>query len=212
MDEHLLDVLARRLADRLRCDHEALCLQLMRLLACGQPVSRKRLAAVLQMSQEDVNEALTHLADAEFDEAGNIIGWGLSLVPTSHRFHLNDRLLYTWCALDALIYPALLKQRVQVESSCPVTGASVTLSITPNGIENLTPASAVVSLVIPASRAACECDRAAFCNRGHFFCSRGAASVWQVTHQDALILTVQDAYQLGQLIAIYRYERGISSE
>src|SRR5205085_7506414 len=130
-------------------------------------------------------------------------------IPTPHRFQVNGLTLYTWCALDALTYPALLKQRAHVESACPITGRQVALSITPTGIEDLAPASAVVSLVIPASTAACDCDRAAFCNQGHFFSSREAASAWQAPHQNALILSVQDAYQLGLMLAQYRYE-GVS--
>ena len=209
MQTSSLELLARQLADSFRCEDEALCRQLLRLLASGHSVSQERLAASLQMTTDQVKAALARLSDTEFDEGGNIVGWGLTLIPTPHRFQVNGLTLYTWCALDALTYPALLKQRARVESACPITGRQVALSITPTGIEDLAPASAVVSLVIPASTAACDCDRAAFCNQGHFLSSREAASVWQASHQNALILSVQDAYQLGLMLAQYRYE-GIS--
>jgi hypothetical protein len=43
-------------------------------------------------------------------------------------------------------------------------------------------------------------DRGAFCNHGHFFRSGEVASTWQVAHQDAVLLPVEEAYQLGRLV------------
>ncbi len=38
----------------------------------------------------------------------NVVGWGLTFIPTPHRFRVNGHTFYTWCALDALTIPALL--------------------------------------------------------------------------------------------------------
>src|SRR5438128_2513469 len=146
MHDTELELLARQLADGLRGDHDAFCRELVRLLACGHPVTRERLASVLQMNAEQVTEVLAGLADLEVDPSGNVVGWGLTFIPTPHRFRVNGQQFYTWCALDALTYPALLQLTVGVESSCPVSGTPVTLSVTPAGVHDLTPPSAVVSL------------------------------------------------------------------
>jgi len=200
-----LDRLARYLADRLRGRNDALCLQMTRLLIKGQPVPPERLAAALAMTTARVTELLARLPDVERDEVGNVVGWGLSLIPTPHRFHVHGHTLYTWCALDALTYPSLFDLSVVVESHCPITGLPVSLSLNPTGIENLTPASAVISVMVPASVRGCECDRSAFCNQGHFFHSQEAASIWQALHQQTQLLAVEDAYQLGRLVAHHRY-------
>ena len=153
---------------------------------------------------------LACLADLEVDHRGNVVGWGLTLIPTSHRFQVHGRLLYTWCALDTLTYPILLHIPARVESSCPVSGKMVSLSVTPTGIGDLTPRGAVVSLVIPVQGQSCTCDRSSFCDQGHFFRSRREAVIWQKARPERRILSVEDAYRLGKLVVQYRYE-GMSS-
>ncbi len=205
MHDTELELLVRQLAEGLRGDHDAFCRELVRLLACGHPVTREHLATVLQMTAEQIAEVLAGLADLEVDPSGNVVGWGLTFVPTPHRFQVNGHTFYTWCALDALTYPALLRLTAGVESSCPVSGAPVTLSVTPTGIHDLAPANAIVSLVIPEQGSSCNDDRGSFCNRSLFFRSRRDALVWQASSPQARLLSVADAYQVGGLIARYRY-------
>ena len=205
MHEKELELLARQLADGLRSEHGALCRALIRLLARGHPVTREHLSTVLQMTVEQVAEALATLADLEVDQSGQVIGWGLTLIPTPYRFLVQGQQFYTWCALDARTYPALLQMVAGVESSCPVSGTTVSLSVTPTGVHDLVPASAVVSVVIPGQGSACNGDRASFCTRSLFFRSRREALVWRASSPSVRLLSVADAYQVGRLIARYRY-------
>lgn len=205
MHEKELERLARRLADGLRGEHDALGREVVRLLVCGHPVTPERLATALQMTAEQVAGVLAGFTDLEVDQGGNILGWGLTLIPTPHRFRVNGQTFYTWCALDALSYPALLQVVASVESSCPVSGAPVTLSITPTGVHDLTPAGAIVSLVIPESGSSCNGDRGSFCTQSLFFRSRRDALLWKASSPSARLLSVADAYQVGRLIARYRY-------
>lgn len=207
MHQTSLELLARQLANGLRGDHDAFCRELVRLLASGYPVTRAQLATDLQMTVEQVAEVLACLADLEVDHSGNVVGWGLTLIPTPHRFQVNGKSLYTWCALDALTYPVLLHLPARVESSCPVSGTGISLSVTPTGINNLTPPGDVVSLVIPVKDQSCTCDRGSFCAQGHFFRSRRDAVVWQGTLPGVCIFPVVDAYRLGKMVVRYRYER-----
>lgn len=206
MNQTSLDLLARQLADALRGDHDAFCRELVRLLVSGHPLTRAHLATVLRMTAEQVTEVLACLADLEVDHRGNVVGWGLTLIPTSHRFQVHGRPLYTWCALDALTYPVLLHLPARVESSCPVSGTVISLSITPTGIRDLTPRGTVVSLMIPIQDQSCTCDRGFFCAQGHFFRSRRDAAMWQGARPGVRILSVEDAYRLGKLVVRYRYE------
>ena len=206
MHPTLLERLARQLADGLRGDHDAFCRELVRLLASGHPVTRERLATVLQMTDKQIAEVLACLTDLEVDHSDNVVGWGLTLIPTPHRFQVYGKPLYTWCAFDALTYPVLLNLPAYVESSCPSSGTEVSLSVTPTGIRDLTPPGAVVSLVIPVQDQPCTCDRGSFCAQGHFFRSRRDAEMWQGARPDGRILSVENAYRLGKLVVRYRYE------
>ncbi len=206
MHETELELLARQLAEGLRGDHDVLCRELVRLLGRGYPVTPERLASALQMTAKQVAEALAALADLEVDPSGNVVGWGLTFIPTPHHFRVNDQQLYTWCALDALIYPALLQVVASVESSCPAIGTPVTLSVTPTGIHDLTPPGSVVSLMIPEQGSACDRGRSSFCTRSLFFRSRRDARMWQASSPKARLLSVAEAYQVGRLISRYRYQ------
>jgi len=205
MHEKELELLARQLAEGLGGDHDAFGRAVVRLLACGHPVTPERLASALQMTAEQVAGVLAGLADLEVDQSGNVVGWGLTLIPTPHRFRVQGQTFYTWCALDALTYPALLQIVASVESSCPVSGTPVALSITPTGVHGLTPPGSVVSLVIPGQGSACDGDRKSFCNQSLFFRSKRDALLWQASSPTARLLSVADAYQVGRLVARYRY-------
>jgi alkylmercury lyase len=195
-----LDALSEQLAERL-CEHnQTLCLHLIRLLADGQAVPVERLAQSLSLSPQETASQLHTLSDIEFDPTGNVTAFGLSHAPTAHQFAVNGHKLYTWCALDTFMYTALLDVPTQVHSTCPRTGQSIFLSMTPQGIEHLDPQSAVISLVVP-SGSITDCLRSTFCNHGHFFSSAEAAAEWLATQEDALVLPVADAHELGQRIA-----------
>jgi alkylmercury lyase len=74
---------------------------------------------------------LADLPDLETDEQGRIVGSGLTLRPTPHRFALDGRQLYTWCALDTLILPVVLEQGATVESPGHGAGTTILLTVDP---------------------------------------------------------------------------------
>ena len=73
---------------------------LLRLLADGQPVEPGDLAAAAGFSLDELQRRLAAVPDTEYDDHGRIVGQGLTLRPTRHRFTVAGRELYTWCALD----------------------------------------------------------------------------------------------------------------
>jgi alkylmercury lyase len=126
------------------------------------------------------------------------VGLGLTLRLTPHRLEMEGRTLFAWCALDALFLPVLLRRSASIESPCRGTGELVCVEATPDGIEAVEPSSAVVSIV--AARDLGN-FRSVGCNNTHFFSSPDAASRWLEKHPEASILTVEDAFRLGRLIA-----------
>jgi alkylmercury lyase len=208
MQQVNLEQLAREVVNVLACSgrNTAVCLQLLRLLTLGEPVNRLQLATVLHSSEEEVAIQLRDLSDVEYDQEGRIVGSGLTLLPTPHQFQVNGHAMYTWCALDALSYPVILHCPARVESRCPVTGTPIRLTVTPERIEAFEPDEAVISLVLPEKATCCGDVRGTFCDFGHFFSSPAAASLWQESiHPEARILSLEDAYHLGKLVAQYRY-------
>jgi alkylmercury lyase len=135
------------------------------------------------------------LPNIERDDAGNVVGSGLTLRETPHVFEVDGRRLYTWCALDALMFPALLGKSARVSSPCAATGAPVRLTVTPDGVENIEPAEAVVSLVLPHGS---PDVRGSFCVHVNFFASAAAAQTWLSAHPGATVARVEDAFRLGQ--------------
>ncbi len=171
---------------------------LLRLLARGQPVAMAELAATAEVPLEQVRQAIADQPDTEYDEQGRIVGHGLTLRPTPHLFIVEGRQLYTWCALDTLIFPSVLGKRAEVDSPCKATGIPVHLVVEPDRVARVEPSTAVVSIVTPDSPASV---RAAFCNKVHFFASPQAAQPWLDDDREAYALPVAEAYRLGLSIA-----------
>ena len=203
MTETEMTDLAAAVAERLCGTNERVCVTLIRQLAAGQPVSAACLAADSNLEEPAVVAVLQQMSDVAYDDAGNVVGFGLSLIPTAHHFSVNSRTLYTWCALDTFLYTALLDQPSRVFSRCPITAQPIRLAMTPNGITEASPTSSVISLVVPDESIA-DCRRSAFCNYGHFFATADAGTAWLNGHPNGIILSIADAHQLGQLLAKHR--------
>jgi alkylmercury lyase len=84
-------------------------------------VALERLAAAAGWSVEGVEAALSAQASAERDDQGHLVGLALTLRPTSHRFTVDGRNLFAWCASDTLMLPVMLGRPALVESTCPQT-------------------------------------------------------------------------------------------
>ncbi len=195
-----LETIAQRLSEQLRGAQEDLCCPIVQQVTYGKPVTSPAVQASLQVSQNELEQRLTQFPDIEFDRVGNIVGLGVTLVPTSHRFQIGGKLLYTWCAFDTVLFPPSLYVEAQVQSTCPVTGQPITFVATPEGIiKDLFQASSVMSLIMPAERR--DCTRATFCQQSLLFQSEQAASTFLADHPEAILLSVEEAAYVGRLVA-----------
>lgn len=161
------------------------------LLSQGRPLSPKRLAAELQLAPDEVSALLQM---SELDQEGNLVGLGLSLVPTPHAYQINGRQLYAWCAGDAIMFSIFLKADAVIVSPDPISGDMVRLIATPEGVRDLEPSSAVVSH--PSAGVDIETVRAQFCNVTHFFTSVETAEQYIAQRPGLVIVPVDEVFQL----------------
>lgn len=191
------------LVDRLTIPDEsgldsALLAPLLRLLASGNPVEVTTLAAAAGRTIEQARAQLAKLPDTEYDDEGRVVGHGLTLLPTPHRFTLDGVRLYTWCALDTLIFPLILDREAHIESASPTGGQPIRLTAGPRGPRDVEPATAVVSLVNPDDITEI---RSTFCNHVHFFTSAADARSWLQTTPGGQVMPVAEAFNLAAQLA-----------
>lgn len=207
------DAASGEIADMLA--HELkLTTNLLQLLAQGQPVSAAQVADRVDMPVEQIQAIFDRFAarGGEFDAEGNLVGAALTLNPTPHYFHVSGNTLYAWCAMDTIFLPGLLDETAEVESIDPVSGEAIRLTITPNGVRDYSPTSAVLSIAVPGISCSREqtgpCSDA--CSQMHFFRSRETAEIWLKDRPGIAIFTVEEAWQLANenwLARKHRVER-----
>ncbi|MCC6896894.1 MAG: alkylmercury lyase MerB [Anaerolineae bacterium] len=176
--------------------------QILQLLAEGQPVTPERLAAVSGQPVEFIRTTFAALqkCGCEFNEQGALIGDALTLTPTWHHFRVKNRDLYAWCALDTLFLPALINQTAEITSTCPQTGAVIHLTVSPDGIEAVSPPETALSIVFTSG---CTSGiNGSFCGQIHYFVSREAAVQWVGRRTDFAVLSAMEAFELARQVYV----------
>lgn len=171
-------------------------LNVQRELLKGNPLDMELVANILGTSFAEAKRVANQFG--EVDEQGEVIGFaGLSIVPTNHRFEINGKTFYTWCAADALLFPSALGITARIFSTDPVSNEKIELTVSPDKIEKVVPKSAVVSIVETAD--ACNI-RTSLCDRVHFFTSEVTAVEWKKQNEDASILPVEKLFQIRGIL------------
>lgn len=194
--------IAGRLAcctERLDAADQRLQLTLFRLLANGEPVGLGQLAGEVGMEAADVVAHLGRCHGVHTDDAGRVVAFqGLSVVEAPHRLRVDSHTLYAWCAWDTLFLPELIGRPAEIESTCPVTGVSISLRVGPEeGPADVSPPGAVLSFVLPAARRAND-TIASFCNLIHYFASPQAAERWTAERPGTFVVSIEDAFEIGR--------------
>jgi alkylmercury lyase len=186
-----------------------LVIRVMRTLAQGRPVSQAqvvRIASTLNIEWEEAVQLLGKVT--ERDASGQVTGiLGLSLNETPHRLIIGGKRFSAWCAEDTLFLPAMLNQTVVVESQPPGSQARVRLVVGPERIEEVDPATAVVSMVVMEAEAkdvnTVEAIWSNFCHHIHFFRSREDAEQWSAGRTDIGILSLDEGFESGRQVAAH---------
>jgi alkylmercury lyase len=179
---------------------QQLALALLRELALGAPVGVDRLTTAGSLPPERVARTLERLPGVFRDGQKRIIGFmGLTVVEMGeHRIHTHGRTLSAWCAWDTLFLPELLGETARVTSRCPITGKQISLTVSPTGPTDLRPMDTVISFLLPEGEFDARVIQR-FCHFVHFFATRTAGERWSGEHPGTFLLSVEDAYRLGEL-------------
>lgn len=153
------------------------------LLQGSGPVSPELLANAMHTTHSEV-EVFLHSSGRVLDASGNI-----------------QMMAGSGCALDTLLFSMLTGHAARVVSTCPATGKEIRLTITPQGIEDLDPQGAVLSLRLPSRETNARNAGETICAYGHFFADQEHASTWPGLHSEAVLLSVEDAVHLASALA-----------
>lgn len=180
-----------------------------RLLADGKPVTAAQIAEAAGVRVDRVEEKLRSWPLVLRDEDRIVGFWGIHVdhIEPTHAMTVDGATVYGWCALDTLFIPEILDERVEVQSSDPVDGTPVRVTVTPDGFTDLEPAETVVTFLLPDEEGFTEDAIARFCHKIYFFASPRSAKQWIGDRPGLYQLPVREAFQLAK--AINRHRLGV---
>ncbi len=184
-----------------------------RLLSNGEPVDATAVAeSVGGITVDSVNERLDSWPGVFRDDSGRVVGfWGHAIdkLDPEYRLVANGNTTYAWCALDTLFIPGIIGKVVRVEASDPISGEAVSVVVDGDGVREVTPAGALVSMLIPDGPFGYDVIES-FCHRVLFFASDQTGATWIARHKGATLLSVEQAFELGRVLT-ERVAPGVSS-
>ncbi|HLQ15991.1 MAG TPA: organomercurial lyase [Candidatus Eisenbacteria bacterium] len=174
-----------------------------RLIGSGAPVGPAAIVkAAGGVSMERVDERLNAWPGVFRDDMGRVVGyWGHAIdkLEPEYRLVAGHNTTYAWCALDTLFIPGIIGNQVRVEASDPVSGEPVSLVVDRDGARDVTPAGALVSMVIPEGPFGYDVIES-FCHRVLFFASHKTGDKWIAAHQGTTLLPVDQAFEVGRVL------------
>ncbi|MCY0929957.1 organomercurial lyase [Streptomyces sp. H27-H1] len=135
----------------------------------------------------------------ETDAGGDIVGAGVSLdAERPYAMELKGQRVTGWCVMDILMFPVVFKEESsRVTGRCATTGTPISLTVTPDGVRDLTPASACLTLA-PATGADI---REVFCNRVNFYATTELAEAAVAADPDLAVCSVDEGWTIGKRLA-----------
>lgn len=168
-----------------------------RLLARGRAVEPRQIGAFAGVSLARVETVLADWGGTRRDDQGRVVAFGgLELEPTSHALTVGGTRLFTWCAWDTLFIPLILGAEAGVESRTP-DGHTVSLTVGSEGVRDVRPETAVLSLVQPPEAGSSEI-RDRFCRHVLLFRDEEAGRRWVGSREDVTLVSVEEGARLGR--------------
>ena len=202
-----LDQYWERLANELppfSAEEQPAAVTLYRELSKGRAVDVDQLARALGVPTAEAHALLARESIRAFvynDDQARVLGFGgLAAAQMQHRFEVDGRALWTWCAWDSLFIPEIPGKTARIESRDPENGEIVRLVVSPDRVESVEPADAVVSFLLPDGhfRTSATNVMAQFCHFVFFFTSRASGERWMAKHPGTFLYALDDAFTLAK--------------
>ena len=200
-------------------EEQSVAVTLYRELAKGQAVDAAQLGRVLGVSAAEGRALLARDSIRAFvysDDQGRVLGFGgLAVGQMQHRFEVDSRTLWTWCAWDSLFIPEILGKPARVTSADPENGEVIRLLVSPDGIESAEPGDAVVSFVLPDAhdfQTSAANVMANFCHFVFFFTSRSSGERWMTKHPGTFLYSLQEAFALAKRLNAKNFGRELARQ
>jgi len=172
----------------------------LQFLSKGEPVSPESLVEAWGMPIENVHaifEQASALGTLQLDDSGNMVGTAISLVPSSHKFQIDGKKLYAWCAYDAIYAPGVIGKNAIIDSVDPISNELIRIKVSPEGVTESEPKEIFATVVgmEADARGGAESPR---CNQMQFFVSEENASRWATDHSGVSIMTVDQLFDVAR--------------
>lgn len=172
-----------------------------------RPVTISRLAEVLGLSVVETETRARQLVWPGVRVKNGLVTVNperLLLAPRRRLLVGDRRFGVTGCAPDVFLYAPLVRPSLQVEEICPATGRLIRILFTPDGVESVDPAGAVVPVPAPEEvdkvegmgTTSCQAD-ATLCAECPFYSSAEAAQGWLAAHPGGRVFPVREAWDLS---------------
>lgn len=190
---------------------------LLRLYAdLGKPPSQQRIAAEVDMTENEVRRLLNELHRHDMvivnEEDRTVRGaYPFTETVTGHTitFTRTERILNTMCFVDALGAAAMCRQDATVRSACRTCGVPVVAGMRDSGM-TLGEVQPLDTVVWIGFRASCGCAADSLCREMIPFCCDEHLERWRVSGHvgDGRRLSVEEAVQVGKSLFADRALRG----
>lgn len=184
------------------------------IAATAQPVTVDQIADSAGVSPDRVEESLRSWPLVLWDDQTRVVGfWGIHaehITPT-HAIEVDGTTVYAWCAWDTLFITEILGRQTEIDSTDPLDGTPISLIVAPDGVISVQPPEAVVSLLLPEDGLSDDAIQR-FCHQVHFFSSRSSAAAWIDGQPGMFAVTVDEAFDLGQVTNRLRMGSVIGSD
>ena len=132
-------------------------------------------------------------------------GWPSPSDPPDTAFGSTATTLYAWCSLDTILLPGLLEAEGVVESTDPVSGETIRLTVTADQIVEVQPPDAVTSIFVPGKNPTKTDDDelvvgadSEVCTSMLFYASRENAEKALENYPNIAIFTIEEAFTLAR--------------
>lgn len=189
---------------------------LLRELARGEPLNLTRWAQRLDVPDTHAETLLRSSQLSPFVQMGTdgqVLGfWGLSTVPTHHQLTIDGGTLWAWCAVDSLFLPELLDVTARIISRDAESDESIELTVSPSGVESVTPEGVLVSVNSPETweLSAFEKIIKSACHFVYYFASRESGERWALKHAGAVLVSLETAFAFGHRLNDYAFASELS--